>query len=213
MTDVSATSRSNAPNTRPTARTPQRATPPAEDVRAMGEAFRRARGGTGQPDGLSGRAAVGKGAQPATRGGERGADATAVAGWHAADERAALDRREGERHADQGFGGMAQQAAAPVVIPAQGPSPLVDPSGFAQMLADLWTRENGRGPREVRVRFGTSTWPATGARLVRSADGLLDVTVEMAPGFGDARTDRLQAALEETGLSIGRVDVADSLSA
>ena len=75
------------------------------------------------------------------------------------------------------------------------------------MLADLWPRENGRGPREVRVRFGAATWPATGARLVRSADGLLDVTVEQAPGTPALSLAGLDEALAERGLAIGQVAV------
>ncbi|KQT35023.1 hypothetical protein ASG29_02510 [Sphingomonas sp. Leaf412] len=206
MSDVSATGRSADPATRSSARRISRAAPPAEDVRAMGEAFRRARGGLpGRADAAMPRG-TGKGAGVAARTGAA-PDATAPAGPRTGDEQATLDRRDADRHPDQGFAGLAQHAAVPVVVAAQPPSPLVDPTAFAQLLADLWTRENGRGPREVRVRFGAATWPATGATLVRSADGLLDVTVDMAPGTADARIDVLETALGARGLAIGRVAI------
>ena len=211
MSDVSAPSRTSQPVRRAAPTPQQRATPPAEDVRAMGEAFARARGSLPQ----GGQAVARNGGKPASMlaKGDRGADAAALGQWQqagqAAEERAALDRRDGERHADQGFGGFAQNATpVPVVVAAQAPAPHVDPSGFAQMLADLWTRENGRGPREVRVRFGASTWPATGARLVRSADGLLDVTVEQAPGTAAMPLAGLDDALAGRGLAVGTVAVA-----
>ncbi|NJR78496.1 hypothetical protein [Sphingomonas corticis] len=209
MSDVSAPSRSSQPVRRAAPQPTQRADPPAEDVRAMGEAFARARGSL--PQGTAPARGGGKGAAMPAKG-ERAPDAPALGQWQAAaEERAALDRRDGDRHADQGFGGFAQNAApVPVVVAAQAPAPHVDPSGFAQMLADLWTRENGRGPREVRVRFGAATWPATGARLVRSADGLLDVTVEQAPGTAAMPLAGLGTALAERGLAVGTVAAASA---
>lgn len=210
MSDVSGPSRSASTPTRTAAHPQARTAPPAEDVRAMGEAFARARMQPQQQAGALGqRAAGGRTALIAARG-ERTPDAVAAGAWRALDERGALDRREGERHADQGFGGLGQHAAIPVVVSAQFPAPQVDPSGFAQMLADLWTRENGRGAREVRVRFGNATWPATGARLVQSADGMLDITLEIAPGADVPATDSLDRALAEQGLPIGRIGVADA---
>lgn len=184
MSDVSSPSRNTGSASRLSAPTSARTAPPAEDVRAMGEAFARARmQPQQQAPGLGQRNAGGKDGALA-RQADRAPNASTLGAWRALDERNALDRRDGERHGDQGFGGMAQHAGLPVVVAAQAPSPQVDPSGFAQMLADLWARENGRGSREVRVRFGASTWPATGARLIQSADGLLDISVEMAKGAG-----------------------------
>ncbi|PCG09468.1 hypothetical protein COA17_06165 [Sphingomonas ginsenosidimutans] len=205
MSDVSATTRSHAPRSpaRPAART----APAPQDVQAMREALanaRRQQGSLpGQPQAGGRTAQQQGGARTAMAGADRGADALATGEWRSADDRAALDRRDGERSSDQGFGGFAQPGALPVTVAAHPPAPQVDPSGFAQMLADLWTRENGRGAREVRVRFGNDSWPATGARLVRSADGLLDVTVEMAAGSAPPPLDTLGDALAQSGLSIG----------
>ena len=202
MSDVAATTRSAATPRAP-ARAPARAAPASEDVRAMGEAFARARGTMAeQPQGL------GRNGKPLGMPGRAGreAEAATVAQWGATEERVAIERREGDRHGDQGFGGFGQQAAGTAPVPVvQAPSPHVDPSGFAQMLADLWTRDNGKGPREVRVKFGRATWPALGAALVRSADGLLDVSVEMASGAPPAPLALLGQALQERGIAVGQV--------
>ncbi len=210
MSDVSAPSRSSSTQaSRPAARPQARTAPATEDVRAMGEAFARARmqQPQQQTSGLGQRSATGKGALLTKQGGERAPDAAALNAWRGLDERNALDRREGERHGDQGFGGMAQQMGVPVMVTAQAPAPQVDPSGFAQMLADLWTRENGRGAKEVRVRFGNATWPATGARLVQSADGLLDIAIEVAPGAELPPLGGLEQALAERGLAVASTTV------
>lgn len=209
MTDATVT-RSSTPARQP-ARTGQRSQPAAEDVRAMTDAFARARGEGRPPLGQ----ALGQGARG---GGERksgmmaqaspdfGAEVAQVAGLRAADERGTLDRRDAERGGEQALGLVSPQQA-----PAQGaallpaPSPHVDPSGFAQMLADLWTRENGRGDKRVQVRFGAEAWPATGALLVQSADGVLDVTVDMAPGAPRSPTEDLTKAFADAGLAVGHV--------
>ena len=206
MSDVSTTTRSHAP--RSPARSAPRTAPAAQDVQAMREALANARRQQGPVPGQPQAGARATPQQGGARtgsmaGADRGTDALVTGEWRAADDRAALDRRDGERSADQGFGGFAQPGALPVTVAAHPPAPQVDPSGFAQMLADLWTRENGRGAREVRVRFGNDSWPATGARLVRSADGLLDVTVEMAAGSAPPPLDTLGDALAQSGLSIG----------
>lgn len=207
MSVVSGPSRSNGTPTRTAAGQQTRAAPPAEDVRAMGEALARARMQPQQQASAPGpRAASGKFVTIATAG-ARTPGADTAGAWRALDERNSLERSEAERHTDQVFGGLPQQAGIPVVIAAQVPAPQVDPSGFAQMLADLWTRENGRGSREVRVRFSNAAWPATGARLVQSADGLLDISVEIAPGMTAPMIDRLGHALAGRGLSIGRIVV------
>ena len=59
----------------------------------------------------------------------------------------------------------------------------------AQVLADLWTRENGRGAKEIRVRFGEDAWPATGARLVRNAAGALHHVILVVCVLGDDAVD------------------------
>lgn len=217
MTDT-AVSRSNPAN-RPVQRTPTRAQPLAEDVRAMGEAFAKVRG---QAQGLAGRA--GQQQQvPLTKAppqplGQVPADARAelarIAGWRAADQRGTLDRREAERGGEQALG-MVSPAHTPVPTAATlpAPSPHADPAAFAQTLADLWTRENGRGDRQVRVRFGNDAWPATGALMVQSADGLLDVTVDMAAGHVLSSTDALVQALGAAGLTVGRVATSEDAAA
>lgn len=89
--------------------------------------------------------------------------------------------------------GAASVAAAPP------PTSFVDPSAFAELLSNLWLREQGKSTREVRVNFGDSAWPATGARLVRLDDGSLQVAVLVGDrgagdqGSGDALKERLQA--------------------
>ena len=213
MTDT-AVSRSNPAN-RPAQRTPTRAQPLAEDVRAMSEAFAKVRG---QAQGLAGRAGQQQQApltkmppQPLQQApADPRAELARVAGWRAADERGTLDRREAERGGEQALGMISpSHAPVPTAAALPAPPPHVDPAAFAQTLADLWTRENGRGDRQVRVRFGSDAWPATGALMVQSADGLLDVTVDMAAGHLLASTDDLGAALGAAGLSIGRVAVSE----
>jgi hypothetical protein len=117
---------------------------------------------------------------------------------------------QAERQADgQGLALSGQPAAPPpVTLPAM-PAAHVDPSAFAQTMADLWTRENGRGSKEVRVRFGDSAWPATGARLVRNAAGTLDIalTTDTANGQYDARLDSLRGHLADAGLDVGALSV------
>lgn len=217
MSDVSATRSTSA--TRQPARTPARNAPQPDDVRAMSEAFARAgRGGTTQQgpqspllrqQGEAKQPARGKAAFPGAMP-ERTVDAGQIAGWRAAEDRSALDRRDGERSGDQGFAMLQQPAAAPnAAMIAQMPNPQVDPSGFAQMLADLWTRENGKGAKDVRVRFGGGAWPVTGARLVRSADGLLDVTIEGGPDATNLPLDTLAPQLREAGLTLGRLTISD----
>lgn len=216
MTDT-AVSRSNPAN-RPAQRAPLRSPPLAEDLRAMGEAFAKVRG---QAQGLAGQpgqqqAPLAK--PPAQPPGQAAADPRAelarVAGWRAADERGTLDRREAERGGEQALG-MVSPSHAPVPTAAAlpVPAPHVDPSAFAQTLADLWTRENGRGDRQVRVRLGADAWPATGVLMVQSADGLLDVTVDMAAGHTTAPTDALAQALGAAGLTVGRVAMAEDAAA
>jgi len=117
---------------------------------------------------------------------------------------------QSERQADgQGLALTGQPAPPPpATIPAM-PAAHVDPSAFAQAMADLWTRENGRGAKEVRVRFGDSAWPATGARLVRNAEGTLDIalTTDRTSGQYDARLDSLRGHLADAGLDVGALSV------
>jgi hypothetical protein len=87
------------------------------------------------------------------------------------------------------------------------PAPQVDPSAFAQLLAQLWRREHGKGSKEVRVSFGADAWPATGARLVRDAGGQLDILlhVDRAGSIDAASLEQLERQLSDRGLVIGAV--------
>ena len=113
-------------------------------------------------------------------------------------EREARERQDGLF----GFAGHAQPQAMP--MPAM-PAAHVDPGAFAQMLADLWTRENGKGTKEVTVTFGDSAWPATGARLMRNAAGTLDVALLVGDGAPpyDGTMRELEAQLREAGVALG----------
>lgn len=208
MTQVSGT-RDTAPAQRPTAR-PQSSRPAQpDDVRAMSDAFAAARAKMkldGTPE------KPGKGTLARTVAGQadrKPADAALTA----AVDRKVAERQQSERHADgQGLALPGHAAPPPPVMVPMMPSPQVDPGAFAQMLADLWTRENGRGTKEVRVRFGADAWPATGALLVRNAAGTLDVSVGIAAG-AHASLDGLGAQLSQSGLDIGSLSVANSLDA
>lgn len=117
---------------------------------------------------------------------------------------------QSERQADgQGLSLSGQPAPPPPVTMPAMPAAHVDPSAFAQAMADLWTRENGKGAKEVRVRFGDSAWPATGARLVRNADGVLDIALTTDPmnGAYDARLESLRGHLADAGLDVGALSV------
>jgi len=96
----------------------------------------------------------------------------------------------------------------PLVVPA-APAPHTDPTAFADLLARLWLREREQRTREVRVNFGEAAWPATGARMVRGADGRIDIAVIVGDrdigveeGLGTLR-ERLGAR----GLIVGTLDI------
>lgn len=181
--------------------------PAPDDVRAMKDALGKARSqfqakevpvkeqGTQAPK-------LGKGLAQADRRGEVPVQQREAAG----DFREASLRQEREARERQdglfGFAGNAQPQAMP--MPAM-PAAHVDPGAFAQMLADLWTRENGKGTKEVTVTFGDSAWPATGARLVRNAAGALDVSLLLGNGAPpyDGTMRELEAQLREAGVALG----------
>lgn len=99
-------------------------------------------------------------------------------------------------------------------LPVQAPPPgaaHVDPSAFADMLTRLWTREQGRTSREVRVSFGDEAWPATGARLLRLDDGSLQVTVSLGQRGADISggLDGLRNRMAARGISIADIVVED----
>lgn len=125
--------------------------------------------------------------------------------------------RDRERHEEQGRqsgDGQSlgnQPTPIPVATVTAMPSPQVDPSGFAQMLADLWTRENGKGAKEISVRFGKSAWPATGARLARNAAGALDIALQVGDrgrAYGE-RLPGLEAHLAGSGIDVGTLAIED----
>lgn len=212
MTSVSATRSSPTRTAEPQQRPGQ--PPRSDDVRAMGDAFARARAKM-PPEAAGSRAApaktgTGKDAPRASSGPATGESRERAAALPT-DDRHAIHREE-ERDTGGQSGGQpfAGQLAAPVVGVPTMPAPHVDPSAFAQLLADLWTRENGKGAREVSVRFGRDAWPATGARLVRNAAGTLDISLEVASGSPDY-TDRLPGLarhLHDAGIGVGALAVA-----
>jgi len=231
MTSVNGASR--APQ--PPARAPDRA-PPAQQpsydrqppqvaartdpdaARAMKEALDAARGRMGQPpaqgtkgDAKGEFAQAKKGAQLAAgREGREAGQLPAQAGAAGRQqEETKLRSKQDGAEALAGWGGQGAGAAAAQAAAVQPPPPHVDASAFAQVLADLWTRENGRGHKEVRVRFGDRAWPATGARLVRNAAGTLDVALLVGDGgraYGDAPPG-LAAALSAAGVDVGSLVV------
>ncbi|RVT93278.1 hypothetical protein [Sphingomonas crocodyli] len=202
-------SSARAPSSTPRldARPAARQQPNEQDVRAMGEAFAAARrqpqGGLqqGKAGKLAGQLAKGEaqardGAQPSI--GDRGAFADAMRNEH-----------DNGARSDQGFG-LPGQAGAAVPVPApQVPAPHVDPSAFAQLMSQLWLREREKGAKEVRVEFGRSTWPATGATLVRNTDGVLDIALQVDPTATDYGKDlsSLRERFADRGLAIGTLTV------
>lgn len=210
MTDATVT-RSGTPARQPAHTTGHRAQPPADDVRAMSDAFARARkdgqSPLGQMPGQGGRPAAERKGVAATA--EFRAELAQSAGLRAADERGTLDRREAERGGEQALG-LVSPSHAPMggAAPLPAPPPHVDPSGFAQMLADLWTRENGRGDKRVQVRFGAEAWPATGALLVQNAQGVLEVEIDLAPGNGAGSNVALSEAFRDAGLNVGSLKIS-----
>lgn len=186
-----------------------RVQPQPDDVRAMKDAMGAARtqlfgkeaAGKEQPGGLV-QPKLAKGMAEADRRGEVPVQQREALG----DFREATLRQEREaRERQDGLFGFAGQAQAqPMAMPAM-PAAHVDPGAFAQLLADLWTRENGRGAKEVTVSFGDRAWPATGARLVRNAAGALDVALLLgdgAPPYEGALRE-LAGQLRDAGVALG----------
>ena len=107
---------------------------------------------------------------------------------------------------------MLNQPGPGLATPVQAPQGAahVDPGAFADMLTRIWTREQGKTAREVRVSFGDAAWPATGATLLRLEDGSLRVTVSVGQhgGMGDDLVG-LRERLSARGLNIADVAVED----
>lgn len=212
MTQVSG-SRESSSAQRPAARPSNARGAQPDDVRAMSDAFAAARAKM-KPDGVKfdglgarqGKMAAGKGGAADIE--RRSTDAALGAAF----DRKVAERQQSERQADgQGFALPGQAAPPPPVTLAMMPSPQVDPGAFAQMLADLWTRENGRGAKEVRVKFGADAWPATDALLVRNAAGTLDIAVGVGAGGGTRALAGLDEHLSQSGLEIGSLTLVDAL--
>lgn len=220
MTNVSNASRPPQPSRaeparqpdRPAERQPSQARQPMEDRSAMSEAMASARrrlglGAEQPPQGKQPKGGAGALKEGRETAGKGQAEARAAGGDAALFERARYDRQSEQ----QGYalpGGTGQLVTVPM---PQMPSPIVDPSAFAQMMRDLWTRENGKGSKEVRVRFGDGAWPATGARLNRVEGGALEIALMVADGgaaYNEALPE-LQAQLGRSGLAIERLTIAD----
>jgi hypothetical protein len=198
----------------PAARAPQPAKPapgPApsrQDVEAMNDAFAavRKRQGAGQGAPLTAKDAREKQASngpPLQRPGvERWQD-------RFAQERD-LARQNDQENGLNAFGQAAGPVPVPVAAPAT-PSPLVDPSAFVQLMAQLWARENGKGARDVRVQFGDSAWPATGARLVRNAAGTLDIELHLGDRSApdERMLDDLRGAFADQGLELAALSTTN----
>ncbi|MDP5279638.1 hypothetical protein Q9Q95_11960 [Sphingomonas sp. DG1-23] len=181
-----------------------RAQPAPADVRAMNEALgmAKARLEAKEQPGVPIQPKGAKGLVQAERRGE-----VPVQQREAFDdsrETALRQEREARERQDGLFGFAGHAQPQPTAMPAM-PAAHVDPGAFAQMLADLWTRENGKGTREVTVTFGDRAWPATGARLIRNAAGTLDVALLLgnrAPPY-DATLRELEAQLQGAGVALG----------
>ena len=105
-------------------------------------------------------------------------------------------------------GGFATPMQAPVPAAAH-----VDPGAFADMLTRIWSREQGKTAREVRVSFGDAAWPATGARLLRLDDGSLRVTVSVGQrhsGVADG-LEGLRERLVARGLNVADIGVEEDV--
>lgn len=98
------------------------------------------------------------------------------------------------------------QPAAPTMAPP--PAAAVDPSAFADMMNQLWLREQNRTTRELKVRFGDAAWPATGASMLRLDDGSLSITVDIARHGNPGDLDALRRQLESRGLAIADLSVS-----
>ncbi|PZN92745.1 MAG: hypothetical protein DCF31_15015 [Alphaproteobacteria bacterium] len=91
---------------------------------------------------------------------------------------------------------------------AAPPPAAVDPSAFADLVNQLWLREQQKTTRELRVRFGDGAWPATGARLLRHDDGSFGIEVSVGRHSQPGDIDALYRTLLDRGLPVASVTVA-----
>jgi hypothetical protein len=103
-------------------------------------------------------------------------------------------------------GALAAPAGAFAIAP---PPATIDPSAFADLMNQLWLREQHKTTREVRVRFGDAAWPATGARLTRLDNGSLDIEVSIGRHARGGDIDVLRANLAARGLPVASVVIAE----
>ncbi len=211
MTSVSSTRSQPVRDPKPATSQTARPEPKPGDVRAMADAFAAAR--RQMPQGKQ--AALPQDKLAKMPKGDADARFAEVKDRAAADDPFAdslLRDRDRQDRQEGGFGMAGQPGGAPlpIQVPAM-PNPQVDPAAFAQMLADLWTRENGKGSKEVSVKFGDNAWPATGARLVRNAGGALDIALlvgDRGRTHGDALAG-LEQHLTGSGVAVGSLVVED----
>jgi hypothetical protein len=179
-----------------------RGQPAPADVRAMNEALAKARLQTKEQPGAPIQQKGAKGLVQTERRSEVPVQQREAFGD--ARDTALRQEREARERQDGLFGFSGHAQPQPAAMPAM-PAAHVDPGAFAQMLADLWTRENGKGTKEVTVTFGDRAWPASGARLVRNAAGTLDVALllgDRAPPY-DGTMRELEAQLRGAGVALG----------
>lgn len=181
--------------------------PSDQDVRAMKDAFALARK-DGQPQG---RFAVdaGKGKEDKGFLGGDGSKDMAEAAVDGLDDRQHVlrDDRDQDQGGAQGWAFGQALADAPMIVP-NAPSPAVDPGAFAQLMSQLWAQAKQKNEREIRVKFGTNAWPATGARMVRNTAGTLDIALHLGRG-GSADLSALAEGLEQSGVTVGSLQVED----
>ena len=197
------------------ARTPDRGQQPSpQDLRDMAEAFTAARnraGGQGQ----QAIPAKGKQAKDGLRGelakGEPLPDAPQMPPPQPGSDPLVQEREAKSQHQGEIAGLGGQPTPMAITVPAGAiPPPHVDASAFAQLMTQLWLRENGKGTKEITVRFGDAGWPTTGARLVRNAAGALDIQLLVggAGGYpGDLGT--LRDRFAQTGVAVGALGVEE----
>jgi hypothetical protein len=201
--------RVSSPNTQPVRQPTQapvhgRAQPAPADIKAMNDALGMAKArlqAKEQPGSPASQKSLKGLVQPDRRGEAMTQQREALGDFR---ETALRQEREARERQDGMFGFAGHAQPQPTAMPAM-PAAHVDPGAFAQMLADLWTRENGKGAKEVTVTFGDRAWPATGARLVRNAAGTLDVSLllgDRAPPY-DSTLRELETQLQGAGIALG----------
>jgi len=183
---------------RPTPQHAGRSQPSDQDVHAMKDAFALAQKG-GQPQGRIPLPA--KGEEKGDLLGDAREDKGNVVDGLDQRQTVLRDDRDDDQGGTQGWAFGQALADAPMIVP-NAPSPMVDASGFAQLLSQLWAQAKQKNEREVRVKFGPNAWPATGARMVMNAAGSLDIALQMERGAPDDLSG-LADGLARSGVAVG----------